>query len=168
MRPSGGSLRIALEIMKKRNEGRLIILAVTERSPLPALWRVVTEHLENPHDEVVTFMLRDDRWQRAASLPFTREVSRISGRHTDFTQWRAAQIDDEAALRLAQQLQRLASEAKQRVVFEVLPERNVENILEERSITADVLIASAELKRRPVYAKLVELRCRLLFVDSEE
>lgn len=154
--------------MKKRNEGRLIILAVTERSPLPALWRVVTEHLENPHDEVVTLLLRDDRWQRAASLPFTREVSRISGRHTNFTQWRAAQIDDQVAAQLARQLQRLASDAKQRVAFEVLPESNVEAILEERSITADVLIASAELKRRPVYAKLVELRCRLLLVGSKE
>ena len=154
--------------MKKRNEGRLIILAVTERSPLPALWRVVTEHLENPHDEVVTLLLRDDRWQRAASLPFTREVSRISGRHTNFTQWRAAQIDDQVAARLARQLQRLASDAKQRVAFEILSESNVEAILEERSITADVLIASAELKHRPVYAKLVELRCRLLFVGSKE
>ena len=131
--------------MKKRNEGRLIILAVTERSPLPALWRVVTEHLENPHDEVVTLLLRDDRWQRAASLPFTREVSRISGRHTNFTQWRAAQIDDQVAAQLARQLQRLASDAKQRVAFEILSESNVEALLEERSITADVLIASAEL-----------------------
>lgn len=168
MRPSGASLRKVLATMKKRNEGRLIILAVTERSPLPALWRVVKEHLENPLDEVVTLLLRDDRWQRAASLPFTREVSRISGRHTNFTQWRAAQIDAQAAAGLARQLQRLASDAKQRVAFEVLPESNVEDVLEERSITADVLIASGELKRRPVYAKLVELRCRLLFVDFEE
>ena len=168
MQPSGGNLRTALETMKKRNEGRLIILAVTETSPLPALWRVAKEHLEHPHDEIMTFMLRDDRWQRAASLPFTREVSRISGRHTNFTHGRAAQIDDEAAARLVRQLQRLAGEAKRQIAFEVLPEHKIAEILEQLGVTADVFIAPAELKRRPVYAKLVELRCRLLFVDSEE
>lgn len=168
MRASGGNLRTALEVMKKRSEGRRIILAVTERSPLPALWRVAKQHLEHPQDEVITLLLRDDRWQRAASLPFTREVSRISGAHRDFTQWRAAQIDDEAAARLAHQLQRLAEHAKRQIDFEVLPERNVADVLEQHSIAADVLIASAELKRCPVYAKLVELRCRLLFVDADE
>lgn len=154
--------------MNKRNERRRIILAVTERSPLAALWRVAQEHLESPQDEVITFLVRDDRWRRAASLPFTREVSRVSGRHRNFTQWRAAQIDDEAAAHLARQLQHLAEEAERQVAFEVLHEREVADILEQHSVTADVLIASGELKRRPVYAKLVELRCRLLFVDSEE
>ena len=154
--------------MKKRSEGRRIILAVTETSPLPALWRVAQEHLEHPRDEVMTFMLRDDRWQRAASLPFTREVSRISGRPRDFTHWRAAQIDDEAAASLVRQLQRLAGEAKRQIAFEVLSEHKIAEILEQRSVAADVFIAPAELKRRPVYAELVELRCRLLFVDSEE
>jgi len=152
--------------MKKRNEGRRIVIAVTERSPLLALWRVAKQHLEHPHDEVITFLLRDDRWRRAASLPFTREVSRISGAHRDFTQWRAAQIDDEVAASLALKLQGLAEEAKRKIAFEVLSEHDVADVLEQHSTAADVLIASTELKRHPVYASLVELRCRLLFVDS--
>ena len=154
--------------MKKRNEGRRIILAVTETSPLPALWRVAKEHLEHPHDEVMTFLLRDDRWRRAASLPFTREVSRISGSNRDFTPWRAAQIDEEAAASLARQLQGLAAEAQRQIAFEVLSEHNAADILGQLSVTADVLIVSSELKRRPVCTKLTELRCQLLFVDSEE
>ena len=168
MRKSGGNLRKAPETMNERNERRRIILAVTERSPLPALWRVAEEHLEHPHDEILTLMLRDEQWQRAASLPFTREVSRISGRHQDFTRLRAAQIDDEAAARLALQLQRLAEAAKRQIAFEVLPEHNIAESLKQYTVAADVLIASAELKHRPVYARLIELRCRLLFVESEE
>lgn len=168
MRQSGANLQKVPETMNARNERRRIILAVTERSPLPALWRVAEEHLEHPQDEILTFMLRDDQWQRAASLPFTREVSRISGRHRDFTRLRAAQIDDEAAARLAGQLQRLAEDAKRQIAFEVLPEHNIADILEQHSVSAHVLIASGELRHRPVYARLVELRCRLLFVDSEE
>ncbi|MDH3619351.1 MAG: hypothetical protein OER91_00560 [Gammaproteobacteria bacterium] len=154
--------------MKKTNEKRRIILAVTERSPLRALWRAAKEHLADPHDEIITFVVHDDRWRRAASLPFTREVSRASGRHQDFTQWRAAQIDDETAARLARQLKRIAKHAKRQIAFEILPEANVGDVLEQLTITADVLIVSSELKRRPVYAKLVELRCKLLFVGPEE
>ena len=154
--------------MNTRTEGRRIILAMTARSPLPALWRVVVQHLEHPEDEIITFMVRDDTWRRAASLPFTREVSRISGRRSDFTQWRAAQIDDEAAIQLAQQLQGLARDVQRQIAFEVLPERKVAAMLEQLGVAADILIASAELKREPMSAEFERLRCQLLFVDAEE
>ena len=135
---------------------------------MPALWRAVMQHLEHPEDEIITFMVRDDTWRRAASLPFTREVSRISGRRSDFTQWRAAQIDDEAAVQLAQQLQGLARDVQRQIAFEVLPERKVAAMLEQLGVAADILIASAELKREPMSAELERLRCQLLFVDAEE
>jgi len=154
--------------MNKINEGRRIIIAVTERSPLPALWRVAQEHLAGPHDELITFLVHDERWSRAASLPFTREISRISGRRQDFTQWRAAQLNDETAARLLCQLQRLAKGAQRRIVLEVLPEREIGDALDRLGVAADVLIVPSELKRRPVYAELVQLRCEILIVDSEE
>jgi len=154
--------------MNKTNEGRRIILAVTERSPLQAVWRVAEEYLDESQDELITFMVHDERWRRAASLPFTHEVSRFSGRRQDFTQWRAAQIDAAAATRLARQLRRLAQGARLKVSFEVLPEREVTDRLNQVSVTKDVLIASSELKRRPVYPELVRLQCQILFVEADE
>jgi hypothetical protein len=132
------------------------------------LWRIAKEHLADPKDQLITYMVHDDRWRRAASLPFTREVSRISGHHSDFTQWRAARIDNEIAERLACQLQALAREAERQLVFQVLLEHEAGDVLHQLGATADLLIVSAELKQRPVYAELAQLRCEKLFIDSDE
>lgn len=154
--------------MKQTNEGRRIILAITEWSPLPVLWRLAKEHLADPQDQLITYMVHDDRWRRAASLPFTREVSRISGHHSDFTQWRAASIDNAISARLACQLQALAGDAERQLVFEVLLEHEAGEVLHQLGATADLLIVSAELKQLPVFAELAQLRCEMLLIGSDE
>jgi hypothetical protein len=154
--------------MKKKTERRRIVLAVTETSPLPALWRIAKQHLVDPNDELITYLIHDERWRRAASLPFTREVSRISGRRQDFTEGRAAEIDAVATARLTKQLRRLTEDAPRRIVLEVLPEGEIHRVLEKLSAVKDVIIVSSELKQRPVYDALVQVRCRALFVEPDD
>jgi hypothetical protein len=110
----------------------------------------------------------DDRWQRAASLPFTREVSRISGDSVNFTTQRADQINEDVAGFTYRQLKKLAAEAELQLAFEVVPERDVAQIHEMVSVEQDMLIVPSFFKDRPIYAELTRLKCQILFVDVEE
>ena len=61
------------------DEKTRIVIAVTETTRLPVLWKAAARRFGTLPVEVVTLFLEDDRWVRAASLPFTREISRLSG-----------------------------------------------------------------------------------------
>ena len=154
--------------MSQANDKRRILLAITESSSLPELWRVVTETLQSGAAELVTVFVSDDRWHRAASLPFTREVSSVGGGSENFTPKRAQQIDEDAVGRKRRELNDLASEADLKYVFEVLPEHDAARLREFVTFEQDVLIAPSLLKSRPIYAELTRLKCRILFVDEEE
>lgn len=154
--------------MSQANDRRRILLAITESSSLPELWRVVTENLQSGTVELITLFVSDDRWHRAASLPFTREVSRVGGGSENFTPQRAQQIDEDAVGQKRRELNDLASEADLKYVFEVLPERDAAKLQEFVIFEQDVLIAPSFLKNRPIYAELTRLKCRILFVDGEE
>jgi hypothetical protein len=150
------------------NDLRRILLAVTETSPLTRLWRVVAEHLVGAHGEHITLFISDDRWHRAASLPFTREISRIGRRNVEFTSKRAEQIDRDVVDRTRLQLQRLADEAELRFVFEVLREHQTTELHELVSVQHDVLIVPSYLRGSPVYAEFARLNCQILLVDTED
>jgi hypothetical protein len=150
------------------NDLRRILLAVTETSPLTRLWRVVAEHVANNHVELKTIFISDDRWHRAASLPFTREISRIGRRNVEFTSKRAEQIDRDVVDRTRLQLQRLADEAELRFVFEVLREHQTTELHELVSVQHDVLIVPSYLRGSPVYAEFARLNCQILLVDTED
>jgi len=154
--------------MSSTDNKRRVLLAVTETSPLTELWRAVTEHLGGAHAELVTVFVSDDRWRRAASLPFTREISRVSGSSENFTPQRAEQIDKDAVASTQRQIQQLAAEAELQVAFEFLSEHDAAQIHELVKVEQDVLIAPSFFRRRPIYAELTRLRCRILLVDSEE
>jgi len=154
--------------MSNTNNKRRILLAVTETSSLPELWRAVTEHLGGARAELVTVFISDDRWRRAASLPFTREVSRVSGSSEDFTTRRAEQIDKDAIASTQRQITQLAAEAELQVAFEILSEHEAAQIHELVNVEEDVLIAPSFFKRRPIYSEITRLRCRILLVDSED
>ncbi len=153
--------------MSKASDKRRVLLAITESSPLAELWRVVKEHAAVGHTELITVFVCDDRWHRAASLPFTREVSRVGGNSENFTPQRAQQIKEDTVGRKQRELQELASEAELNFEFEVVPEQDVARLGEWVSVEHDVLIASSLLKSRPVYAELTRLKCRILFVEDE-
>lgn len=147
---------------------RRILLAVTETSPLPALWRAVVEYLADTHVELITIYISDDRWHRAASLPFTQEISRIGRGNVDFTPERAEQVNRDIVDRMRGQLRRLTDEAELQFVFEVLSEHQAAQIHDLVNVEQDVLIAPSILKDWPIYTELTRLNCPILLVDTEE
>ena len=154
--------------MSRTSEKRRILLAITETSPWQELWRAVVESLAGSHGELTTVFVSDDRWHRAASLPFTREVSKVSGDSENFTRERAKQIDEDTVGRTHRELEKLASEAELPFAFEVLPEHDASKLREIVSVQHDVLVVPSILKSRPIYAELTRLKCRVYYVDAEE
>ena len=151
-----------------RTNVRRVMLALWETSSLQDLWRAALQHMSDAPVELVTVFVTDDRWRRAASLPFTREVSRCGGGTRDFTQVRAEQLDKEAVAQAEGRLTELATEARIQFSFTVLEEHEARKIGEYVTSESDVLIASADLKRRPIYAEIARLKCRILLVETPD
>lgn len=144
------------------------MLAVTETSSLQDLWRAAMEHLTGEHAELITVFVRDDRWRRAASLPFTEEISRANGGSMNFTLQRAEQVDSDAVTRTQGRLQQLATEAEIQLAFEILAEHEAARIHEFVRSESDLLIAPSFFKGQPIYAELARLKCRILLVDAKD
>ena len=153
---------------QKKSELRRIMLAITESSSLSDLWAAVENHLTSEPAELITLYLSDDRWHRAASLPFTREITRFGGRRAEFTPQRADQVGQDAMQRAYAQLRQLATDASIELAFEMLQENELTRLQEFVTSESDVLIAPAFFKGQPVYAELTRLKCRLLLIDSPE
>ena len=145
--------------------GRRVIIAVTESSPLPELWRMAMQALEDAEAEVVALFLDDERWHRAASLPFTREVSKTGG-SSDFTRQRAEQVYSDTVARLRESVNELASGAGLEIRFEALRESEISGTKRVVEGNENVLIAAADLTEHPVVAELKSLDLRIYFVDS--
>lgn len=145
-----------------------IVIAVTEGCPVHALWRAALERLPDTPAEIVTLFVADDRWHRAASLPFTREITRIGGVVADFTRQRAEQLHAEAVSRARQRIERLAAEANRAIVFEVLSDSDLKRIQELGADSRIVLIASSLLASQPIYAHITELGCRIELIEPSE
>lgn len=152
----------------ERTDVRRVMLALWETSSLQELWQAALQHISEEPAELLTVYVTDDRWRRAASLPFTREVSRFGGGTRDFTLVRAEQVDKEAVAQAEGRLKELATEARIQFSFTVLREHEAPKIGEFVTSESDVLIASAVLKRRPIYAEIARLKCRILLVDEED
>jgi len=144
------------------------MLAVTETSSLQDLWRVVKQHVDDAQAELVMVFVSDDRWRRAASLPFTREYSWVSGGSTDFTPTRAEQVDRETVDEAQSRLRQLAKEAQIQFAFEILAEHEARKFHEFVTSESDVLIAPSFFKRRPIFTELNRLKCRIVLVDTQD
>ena len=147
---------------------RKVMLAVTETSPLEKLWESLVENLAGSHAEVVTVFVRDDTWHRVATLPFTVEISRISGASVAFTQQRAEQLGEDAAGRMRQRLEQLAAESGLQPVFEVLTTTAVGEVRRLVEIECDLLIAPSLLKDLPLLSELAGRHRQVLLVEVEE
>ncbi len=149
-----------------RNERTRVVLAITESAPIDTLWQVLSKWASRPGTEVVALFIADDRWHRAASLPFTHEISRVGGSPTDFTAQRADHVHRSAIARARALIEQLASSANQSVEFKVLPadeDQAVRDIVDE---STEVVIASSLITREPVYTELVRLKCRIELVED--
>jgi hypothetical protein len=145
-----------------------VALAVTESSPLERLWQALVEHLAGEQAEVVTIFVSDDRWHRAASLPFTREISRLSGAGQDFTRQRAAALHGDTAGRTRDQISRLASETKLQITFEIISAHESPELRQHICIERDILIAPIALEGWPIFAELARVNRNVLLVDVED
>ena len=147
---------------------RRALLVVTETSPVDKLWRALLDHLADAQAEVVAVFVSDDRWTRAASLPFTREISRLSGGSEVFTARRARQVVGDSAERVQQRIRQLAEDRQMQLVFEILHVQEPYRIREFVRIEYDVLIAPSVLQRWPDFADLARPERRVVLVDDEE
>ena len=154
--------------MKKTDETLRVLIAVTESSPLSALWRAAMDLMNESPAELVALFVDDERWRRAASLPFTREISRVSGTVADFTVQRAEQLNQDAISRTQLRIEKLASSADLALAFEVLPESDQKRIKEFIGTGQNVLIAPSFITTRPIYAHLTRLDCRILLIEGTE
>lgn len=145
-----------------------IVIAVTELTPIQELWREALQRLHESPANVHALFIADDQWHRAASLPFTREVSRIGGINANFTQRRASQLHEDAISRTRRRMQNLASEANQTIVFEVLLESNQHRIRELTTGPQSVLIAPSFITRLPLFADLQNLDCSVVLIEAKE
>jgi len=151
---------------KQESETNRVIIAITELAPVQPLWREALQHLRESRDELMALFLADDQWHRAASLPFTREISRLSGVDVDFTSTRASEIHTEAVARAQRQLQQLAAEANRELAFEVLPESDQNKVREIVTETRTILIVPSELANRPIFAELAKSGCRVVLLQD--
>ena len=154
--------------MAKSSETLRIAIAVTETSPMHELWRTALRYLSDSHAELMALFVADDRWHRAASLPFTCEISRVGGTAADFTAHRAEQVSEEAVTRARRRLEDLASEAGLGLAFEVLSESDQEKVRELVADVQSILIAPSFVAKRPIFAQLEKLDCEIVLIEATE
>lgn len=153
--------------MTADEEGLRVVIAVTETSSVTKLWRTALETLGGAPAEVLAVFVHDERWQRAASLPFTREVSRAGG-VADFTTQRANQVFAETVSALQKRVKQLAAEANLNIEFRVLPESDDTLVRAIFGRGKNVLIAPSFLADRPIYAELTQLDLHIQLVDADD
>ena len=145
-----------------------VVVALTENAPIEALWRVTTQWLTTPDVELVSVYVTDDRWQRAASLPFTREFSHSGRPATDFTPQRAQQLQQAAVERVRGRMQQLAADAKRRLVFEILADADEYRVQEILGRSTQVIIVPSMMAHDPVVMRLSQFDVRIELVNEDD
>ena len=145
-----------------------VVIAVTETTPVALLWETALRLLRESRAELAALYVRDDRWHRVASLPFTREILRSGGVAVEFTRQRAEQVSRERAARVREAIGKLAAEADLEPVFETLDESDALRLREFIGSRENILVAPSFISTRPIYALLSELNCRIELVEATE
>ena len=145
-----------------------IVIAVTETTPVALLWEAALRLLRESRAELAALYVRDDRWHRVASLPFTREILRSGGVAVEFTRQRAEQVSRERAARVREAIRKLAAEAQLEPVFESLDESDTLRLREFIGSRENILVVPSFISTRPIFALLSELNCRIELVEAKE
>lgn len=154
--------------MSSNEELRRIVIAMTESSPVADLWAAAMEQIRDSRAELIAVYLHDERWEHAASLPFTQEISLVGGSATDFTLHRAEQLLAEAVSLLRDQIDQLASKAGLQVAFEVLPESDTALARALFGSGEILVVGSPVLREHRIFADLRELAQKVLLIESEK
>ena len=151
--------------MSGSDDIRRVVIAMTESSPVQPLWdKALQAAGEEPADLVAVF-LYDERWERAASLPFTREVKSVGGESADFTLERAEQLLEESVFDMRTRIEQLAKEAGCDVAFQVLPESDDARVRTLFQAGVSVIVSTSALAEHPVMTELRRLDLQLLVVE---
>ena len=145
-----------------------VLLAVTETSPVDKLWASLVDRLAGTPAEVLTVFVCDEAWHRAASLPFTCEISRVSGAQIAFTRWRAEQIGRDAAGRARQRLEQLAAGTDLQLLFEIVAEPGAGPAGKLAGVERDLLIAPSLLEGQPLLVELARSHRQILLVQVDD
>lgn len=145
-----------------------VVIAVTETTPVALLWETALRLLRESRAELAALYVRDDRWHRVASLPFTREIMRSGGVAVEFTRQRAEQVSRERAARVSEAIRKLAAEAQLEPVFVSLDESDALRLREFIGSRENILVAPSFISTRPIFALLSELNCRIELVEAKE
>jgi hypothetical protein len=151
--------------MGRSEEIRRVVIAMTESSPVQLLWDVALQAASEEPADLVAVFLYDERWERAASLPFTREVKSVGGASEDFTLKRAEQLLEECASGMRKSIEQLAKNAGCDVAFQVLPESDDTQVRTLFQAGASVVVSTSALADHPVMAELRRLELKLLIVE---
>lgn len=153
--------------MSRNEDIRRIVIAMTDSSPVAELWEAAMEAIRDSRVELVAVYLHDERWEHAASLPFTQEVSLIGGSATDFTLRRAEQLLAETVALMRKQVEQLASEAGLPVEFEVLPESDKALVQALFGRDKILVVAPPILREHRIFRDLRELAQKILLIETE-
>lgn len=146
---------------------RRVLIAITESCPVDLLWRAAIRRLAGSGAALTAIYVAEGHWHRAASLPFTREISRVSGANEDFTPQRASQVSDAAATRAKEMIGKLALAANLSPAFEVLAESDLNRLRDLLAGAGNLLIAPSLIRRRPIFAEFEKLGCRIELVEDD-
>lgn len=151
--------------MAKSERTDRVLIAITEFSPVDVLWQAALRRIGDTQVELLALYFTEDHWQRAASLPFTREISRVSGERMAFTRQRAEQLHSEAIDRARELTKRLAAESNRTFGFEVLSSTEIDRLKDFVAGAGSILIASLPITRLPLFPLISSLDCRIELVE---
>lgn len=154
--------------MSRNEESQRVVIALTETSPVADLWEAAMQAISGSSAELTVIFLHDERWHRAASLPFTREISQSGGSSSDFTLQRAEQLLAATAASLQKNIEELADRAGLSVAFQVLPETDRAQSRTLLSLGASIVIGPSVLEQHPLFVELRRTDLRIVFVAPED
>jgi len=142
-----------------------IVIAITELSPVQRMWSEALHFIRESRADLHALFVEDKQWHRAASLGFTREISRLSGKGEHFTLQRAIEVHQDAINRARQQLQQLAAETEHVLAFEVLPESDRERLRKLVEGSRCLVIAPSQLANEPLIDELRQRGCQVVLIS---
>lgn len=146
---------------------RRIVIAATESSSIVRLWQAALACRVGSTTDLLALFIADDRWRRAASLPFTQEISRIGGTLAVFTPERANRLHREAIRQAQRHFEQLAAESRRRVTFEVLTQADTARVEQLAAEPRSALVAPDFILTSFIYDSFVQQRRRIVLVPAK-
>jgi hypothetical protein len=148
------------------SENERVIIALTEASAIADLWDAAMQVISDTSTELLVVFLHDERWHRAASLPFTREISQVGGSERDFTLQRAEQVLEEKASTLRKSIEERAESAGLTAAFQVLSETDQVRTRTLLASDTNIVVGPSALAQHPVFLELQSIVKRMILIES--